>query len=103
MADEPDNVIPFVSMAQREQLEQQRTTQEIADYAAAAHEEAVSMLEEALRFVRENPNVASVAIAYSFFTGSYATQIPRRGDQMGALIGATAALTFKLQMKDYSA
>jgi hypothetical protein len=82
-------IIEFESRAQR-------IAREDANYVTSSREEAVHMLEEALRFVRENPDVASVAIAYSFANGGYATQIPKRGNQIGALIGATAALTFKL-------
>jgi hypothetical protein len=94
---DPDNVVQFVSMAQREA---ERNTQEEADYLASSRAEAISMLEEALRFAREEPGVTSVAIAYSFSSGSYATQIPRRGNQIGALAGAVAAMGWKLQMRN---
>lgn len=95
MADEPDNVIQFVPLAQ---LEAQRDEQQTADYIAAARAEAIDMLEEALRFAREDGRVCAVAIGFSFVSGAYATQFPAHGYQMGALSGAVATLGFRIQM-----
>lgn len=99
MADEPDNVIQFVPLAQQAA---ERTEQQTADYIAKAHAEVIRMLEEALSFARGNERVCAVAIAYSFTNGSYATQFPAHGYQMGALSGAVATVGFRIQMAGLS-
>lgn len=82
------DIIRLVTAAERSEAEQ-------AEYATAAHAEAVSMLERALEMVKER-KVSSVAVAIAFADRSYGSLIPVVGDDMGLLAGAAADLGWRI-------
>lgn len=72
-----------------------RAAAEQAEYAGAAHCEAVSMLERALELVRASPT-SSVAVAIAFQDRSYASLVPISGDDIGLLKGAVMDMAHRL-------
>ena len=93
------DVIQFMTSEQRQAKVE---LQEKQAYNEEAHAEAITMLEDALRFAREEKSLTAVAIAYSFADGRFATQVPSHGNQMGALAGAVATMGFRIHLLCFS-
>lgn len=75
-----------------------RAAQEEAEYADAAHAEAVEMLERAANLLRDR-KVGAIAIAFAMDDGSYGHLLPVAGNRIGHLVGAIADMQHALLTK----
>lgn len=68
------------------------------EYQDRAHATAVSMLEDALDFVKSQTDrrVTGVAIAFAFSDRAYASHVPTDADNYGSLIAAVADCNYRL-------
>lgn len=87
----PDNVIEFVTRAQQEAAD-------VDAYRDAAHDEALSMLERALKIVTGR-KTSGIVIAIAFDDGCFAYLTPDHAWNAGLLVGAASTAHQTLMTK----
>lgn len=84
-----------IELRSREERAAERDANERKEYDTAAHDEAITMLNEAIE-IAKRLNATGVVIGLAFPDGSYGSYIPTAANNVAGLLAALADCQYRL-------